>query len=54
MIRNTLKTMGNSKKVKPFLEKYSIPVEYLSVNRKMTSKAVLLENSQTLFHPFHF
>jgi len=42
MIRNTLKTMGNSKKVKPFLEKYSIPVEYLSVNRKMTSKAVLL------------
>jgi len=42
MIRKISKKMGRSKQVKPFLEKYKIPSEYLSVNRKMTSKAVLV------------
>ena len=42
MIRKIFKNMGASDKVKPILEKYKIPAEYLSVNRKMTSKAVLI------------
>jgi uncharacterized protein (DUF2062 family) len=42
MIRKIFKKMGASQKVKPILEKYKIPPEYLSVNRKMTSKAVLI------------
>ncbi len=42
MIRKTFKKVGKTKKITPILEKYKIPSEYLSVNRKMTSKAVFV------------
>jgi uncharacterized protein (DUF2062 family) len=42
MIRKTFKTMGKTKKIEPFLQKYNIPSKYLSVNRKMTTKALVV------------
>ena len=42
MIRRTFKKAAKTKKIKPFLKRYKIPPEYLSVNRKTTSKAVLV------------
>jgi len=42
MIRKTLKKTSRSEKLKEFISKYKIPPEYLSTNRKMVSRAVLL------------
>ena len=42
MIRKTFKKVGKTKKLKPFLKKHNIPVEYLSVTRRMTAKAVFI------------
>lgn len=42
MLRNTLKKTSKHKKLKEFIKKYKIPPEYLSTNRKMVSRAVLL------------
>ena len=42
MIRKTLKKTSKSEKIKAFIKKYKIPPEYLSTNRKMVSRAVLL------------
>jgi hypothetical protein len=42
MLRKTLKKTSKSEKIKEFLKKYKIPPEYLSTNRKMVSRAVLL------------
>jgi len=42
MIRKTFKKVGKTKKLKPFLEKYNIPSDYLSVTRRMTAKAVFI------------
>jgi uncharacterized protein len=42
MIRRTLKKTSKSEKLKAFIEKYKIPREYLSTNRKMVSRAVLI------------
>lgn len=42
MIRKTLKNTSKSEKLKALLEKYKIPREYLSTNRRMVSKAVFL------------
>jgi len=42
MIRKTLKQTTKHKKLQQFLEKYKIPKEYLSANRKMISRGVLL------------
>ena len=42
MIRKTFKKVGKTKKLKPILKRYNIPLEYLSVNRRMTSKAVFI------------
>lgn len=42
MIRKTLKRTSKSEKLKAFIKKYKIPREYLSTNRKMVSRAVLL------------
>ena len=42
MIRKTLKKTSRSKKLKSFIKKYKIPREYLSTNRRMVSKAVLI------------
>lgn len=42
MIRKAFKKVGKTKKLKPFLKKYNIPVEYLSVTRRMTAKAVFI------------
>jgi uncharacterized protein (DUF2062 family) len=42
MIRKTLKKTSKHKKLKDFIEKYKIPKEYLSANRKMISRGVLI------------
>ncbi len=42
MIRKTLKKTSKSEKFKAFIKKYKIPPEYLSTNRRMVSKAVLI------------
>jgi len=42
MLRKVLKNTSKSEKLKAFLTKYKIPKEYLSTNRRMVSKAVLL------------
>lgn len=42
MIRKTLKNTSKHERLKAFIEKYKIPPEYLSTNRKMLSRAVLL------------
>lgn len=42
MLRKTLKKTSKSEKIKEFIKKYKIPPEYLSTNRKMVSRAVLL------------
>ncbi len=42
MIRKTLKKTSKHEKLKSFIKKYKIPPEYLSTNRKMVSRAVLL------------
>lgn len=42
MIRKTLKKTSKSERIKAFIKKYKIPPEYLSTNRKMVSRAVLL------------
>jgi uncharacterized protein (DUF2062 family) len=42
MIRKTLKKTSRSEKLKSFIKKYKIPKEYLSTNRRMVSKAVLI------------
>ncbi|MDD2906722.1 MAG: DUF2062 domain-containing protein [Sulfurimonas sp.] len=42
MIRKTLKNTSKNEKLRALIEKYKIPPEYLSTNRKMVSRAVLL------------
>lgn len=42
MLRKTLKKTSKHEKLKAFIKKYKIPPEYLSTNRKMVSRAVLL------------
>ncbi len=42
MLRKTLKKTSEHKKLKEFIKKYKIPPQYLSTNRKMVSRAVLL------------
>lgn len=42
MIRKTLKKTSKSDKLKAFINKYKIPPEYLSTNRRMVSKAVFI------------
>lgn len=42
MIRKTFKKTSKSEKLKAFIEKYKIPREYLSANRRMVSRAVFI------------
>ncbi len=42
MIRKTFKNLSAHEKLKAFTDKYKIPIEYLSANRKMVSRAVLI------------
>jgi len=42
MIRKVLKKTSQHKKLHEFVKKYKIPQEYLSTNRKMVSKAILI------------
>lgn len=42
MIRKTFKNLSASEKFKTFIHKYKVPTEYLSVNRKMVSKAIFI------------
>lgn len=42
MIRKIFKKKSNSSKIDQLIEKYNIPREYLSVNRKSISKGVLI------------
>ncbi len=42
MVRKNLKKISKSKKLKEFIKKYKVPPEYLSTNRRMVSKAVLI------------
>ena len=42
MIRKTLKKTSKHKKIRDFIKKYKIPPEYLSTNRRMISRAVLI------------
>lgn len=42
MVRKNLKKISKSQKLKEFISKYKVPPEYLSTNRKMVSKAVLI------------
>jgi len=42
MLRKTLKNTSNHPKLKEFIKKYKIPPEYLSTNRKMISRGVLI------------
>ena len=42
MIRRNLKKISKSEKLKAFIKKYKIAPEFLSTNRKMVSKAVLI------------
>jgi hypothetical protein len=42
MVRKNLKKISKSEKLKSFIRKYKVPSEYLSTNRRMVSKAVLI------------
>ncbi|MBC8238663.1 MAG: DUF2062 domain-containing protein [Helicobacteraceae bacterium] len=42
MIRKTLKKTSKHEKLHDFMKKYKIPPHYLSTNRRMVSKAVLI------------
>jgi uncharacterized protein len=42
MIRRTLKKTSKSEKLKEFIKKYKVPVQYLATNRQMISRAVAL------------
>jgi len=42
MLRKTLKKTSSHKKLREFIKKYKIPQEYLSTNRKMISRGVLI------------
>ncbi len=42
MIRKALKKTSRHKKLNSFIEKYKIPKEYLAINRRMISRAVLI------------
>jgi len=42
MIRKIFKKKQSNSKIKAFIEKYKIPREYLSINRKSISKGVLI------------
>ena len=42
MLRKTLKQTSKHEKLKAFIKKYKVPREYLSTNRKMVSRAVLI------------
>jgi uncharacterized protein (DUF2062 family) len=42
MVRKNLKKVSKSEKLKAFIKKYKVPSEYLSTNRRMVSKAVLI------------
>ncbi|MEN4053552.1 MULTISPECIES: DUF2062 domain-containing protein [Sulfurimonas] len=42
MIRKTLKKTSSHKKLRDFIKKYKIPPEYLSTNRKMITRGVLI------------
>jgi len=42
MIRKNLKKISKNQKLKEFIQKYKVPSEYLSTNRKMVSKAVFI------------
>lgn len=42
MVRKNLKKISKSEKLKEFIKKYKVPPEYLSTNRRMVSKAVLI------------
>lgn len=42
MIRKTFKNINASEKLRAITQKYSIPFEYLSANRKMISKGVFI------------
>ena len=42
MIRKTLKKTSKHEKLDAFIKKYKIPAHYLSTNRRMVSKAVLI------------
>ncbi len=42
MVRRNLKKISKSEKLKSFIKKYKVPPEYLSTNRKMVSKGVLI------------
>lgn len=42
MIRKTFKNLNTNEKLKTFIQKYNLPLEYLSANRKMVSRAVFI------------
>lgn len=42
MVRKNLKKISKSEKLKLFIQKYKVPSEYLSTNRRMVSKAVFI------------
>ncbi len=42
MVRKNLKRVSRSEKLKAIIKKYKVPPQYLSTNRKMVSKAVLI------------
>jgi len=42
MVRKNLKKISKSEKLKEFIKKYKVPSQYLSTNRRMVSKAVLI------------
>lgn len=42
MIRKTFKNLSAHETLKAFTDKYNIPIEYLSANRRMISKGVLI------------
>ncbi len=42
MVRRTLKKISKSEKLKAFIKKSKVPPEFLSTNRKMVSKGVLI------------
>ena len=42
MIRKNLKKISKSEKLKAFVKKYKVPPEFLSTNRKMVSRGVLI------------
>ena len=42
MVRKNLKKISKSDKLKAFIKKYKVPSEYLSTNRRMVSRAVLI------------